>query len=652
MLEHHIFIQITVIFIVAALVVYIFNIIKIPSIVGLLVSGIIMGPSLLSIISDSNAISFLAEMGVILLLFLIGLEFSLERLKKVKNFVTFGGFFQLLITTLLFTPVMKYLFGFNFNISIFMALVASLSSTALVMKFLQESAQIYSPHGNASVGILIFQDIAVVFMIMFVPLLSDSNIEGDFADFVLTFLKTSAVLVALFVSAKKFIPWILYNFLKLNNREIFILSTVALCFVFSLIFEKLGFSLALGAFMAGVVMSESEYSHYVFDNIAPFKDVFLSLFFISVGLLIDVKVLLVNIHYILFLSLVVIFLKTLATFIALKIMKTPSAVSVKSALCINQVGEFSFVLLSTALSITLIEKDIFQISVSVIISIMIISSFILKYINNISEYVVNLFRFGKIEENVERSRFNNHVIIIGFGINGRNLAKSLKFFDIPYTVVELNPKTVKTNIVSGENIFFGDATSRHTLEQAGIKNASIVVIAISDPNATRKISRAVKEYNENVRVISRGRYYSEVQILKKEGSDFVVSEEYEASMEIISAVLDSYNIPASVVYDFLKELRQSGYKSFRDLDFNNEDFNSISKAGMKSFVIKENLSLINKSLSDTNIRSFYKLLVVGIRRGADVFVSPGGDFILKQGDEIYFFGEHGNIKEFIKDLTP
>lgn len=651
MLEHQIFIQITMIFIVAALVVYIFNLIKIPSIVGLLFSGIIMGPSLLSIISDSNAVSFLAEMGVILLLFMIGLEFSIERLKKVKYYVILGGIFQLTITSILFTLLMKYALGFDFNVSFFLGLTASLSSTALVMKFLQESAQIYSPHGNASVGILIFQDIAVVFIIMFIPLLMSSNIEGNYLDFGVTFLKTSAIIAILFVSAKKIVPWILYKFLKLNNREIFIVSTIALCFVFSLILEKLGFSLALGAFMAGVVMSESEYSHYVFDNISPFKDVFLSLFFISVGLLIDIKVLFYNIHYIFFLSLVVIFLKTLASYFSLKMMKTPSVVSLKSALCINQVGEFSFVLMNTAFALKLIQKNDFQIGVSVIIVTIIISSFILKYLNPISDFFLDLFKIQKIENNAPSSEFNNHVIIIGFGINGRNLAKSLKFFDIPYTVIELNPKTVKTNIATGENIFFGDASSKNTLEQAGLNSAKIVVIAISDPNATRKISRAVKNFNENVKVVSRGRYYTEVEILKNEGSDFVVSEEYEASMEIISVVLDNYNIPNSVAHDFLKELRQSGYKSFRDLDFHNEDFETIKKAGMGSFVVGEGSAVVNKKLSETNIRSFYNLLVVGIRRGNDVFVSPGGDFVLNPNDEVFLFGEYQKINLYIKEIN-
>ena len=650
MFEHEVFMQITLIFIVAALVVYVFNLIKIPSVVGLLFSGIVMGPSLLSIISDSKAISFLAEMGVILLLFMIGLEFSIERLNKVKSYVVWGGIFQLIITSILFTIFMKFAFGFQFNVSLFLGLTASLSSTALVMKFLQESAQIYSPQGNASVGILIFQDIAVVFVIMFIPLFTSSDIEASYFDFGVTFLKTSLIVGVLFVSAKKIVPWILYNFLKLNNREIFIVSTIALCFLFSLILEKLGFSLALGAFMAGIVMSESEYSHYVFDNISPFKDVFLSLFFISVGLLIDIDVFFSYTHYIILLSLLVIFLKTVASYISLKIIGTPSVVSLKSALCINQVGEFSFVLMSAAFSLKLVQKDDFQIAVSVIIVTMIMSSFTLKYLDIVSDFLFRLLKFQDIPKSPQKSEFKDHVIVIGFGINGRNLVKSLKFFEIPYTVIELNPKTVKTNVASGENIFFGDASGKNTLEQAGISSAKVVVIAISDPNATRKIARAVKVFNSNVKVVARGRYYSEVEILKSEGADFVVSEEYEASMEIISVVLDNYNIPNSVAYDFLKELRKSGYKSFRDIDFHDGNFETIKKAAMRSFIVTEGSTLVNRKLSDTNIRSTYNLLVVGIRRGNQVFISPGGDFVLSPSDEVFLFGEYKKINSYIKEV--
>jgi len=650
MVDHSVFLTITLIFIVSATVVFLFNKIKIPGIIGLLFSGLLLGPDGFKVIKDYDLVSTLAEIGVILLLFTIGLEFSIDRINKIKRYVFLGGVFQILLTSFLFFLFFNFALKFDFKISLFLGMTVSLSSTAMVLKFFQEKGQTYSPHGNASVGVLIFQDIAVVFMIMIVPLMVNDAVNFNIPVLMWAVIKTLFIILGVLVISKKVVPEILYVFLKLNNREVFIISTLALSFLFALIFEKLGFSLALGAFMAGVIMSESDYSHFVFDNIAPFKDVFLSLFFVSIGLLLNVNILIENIFKIILISLFIIFLKTVATYVSLICIKTPKIVSLKSALSINQVGEFSFVLLSTAYSLSLININLFQISVASIIFTLIFSSFFLQFSENISNFIVEKFNIKSHEETMDAKKRGKHVIVIGYGITGKSLGKSLRFFNIPYCVIELNPKTVKYSQIKGEDIVYGDASSFNILNEAGIFDAEIAVVAISDPAATVKIVKSIKNIKEDITVVARCRYYSEIETLK-EYADYVISEEYEAMLGLIAITLNKLNISTSLIAEFLDSLKKIDYKTLGygvSLEISNEILRK--KTSINEVVVRKNDYFYEKRLRDIPLKSQFNLLIVGVKRSSEMIINPQPDFVFKENDILYIFGELGSFSNFEKSV--
>lgn len=652
MVDHSIFLTITLIFIVSATVVFLFNKIMIPSIIGLLFSGFLLGPDGFKIIKDYDVVSTLSEIGVILLLFTIGLEFSIDRINKIKRYVFLGGAFQIFLTTALFFILFNHLLKLDFKISLFLGMTVSLSSTAMVLKYFQEKGQTYSPHGNASVGVLIFQDIAVVFMMMVVPLMVNAEVNFEIPPLLWAAVKTLFIILCVVVISKKMIPELLYAFLSLNNREVFIISTLALSFLFALIFERLGFSLALGAFMAGVIMSESDYSHFVFDNIAPFKDVFLSLFFISIGLLLSVNILIENIGKIILISLFIMILKTVATYVSLKVIKTPNIVSLKSAISINQVGEFSFVLLTTAYSLSLIDINLFQISVASIILTMVFSSFLLQFSDNISNFLVEKLKIEQKQTKEDVKIKSRDVIVIGYGITGKSLGKSLRFFNVTYSVIELNPKTVKYSQIKGEDIIYGDASSISTLNEAGIYEAKIVVVAISDPAATIKIVKSIKNIRTDVTVIVRCRYFSEIETLKQY-ADYVISEEYEAMLGLIAITLNTLNISAGLIAEFLDSIKKIDYKILGyGVSLEVSDVLLKKKTSINEVVVRKNDYFCEKRLRDIPLKAKYNLLIVGVKRSKDIIVNPDADFVFKEGDVLYLFGELGafnNLRFFQKE---
>ncbi len=642
---------------ISIIIVYVFNRLKLPPMLGYFIAGAIIGPNGFKFIDDYSTVELLSEMGVIFLLFIIGIEFSLTKLFKIKKVIFLGGSIQVFGTILITTIICIYL-GFDLSTAIFIGFLLSLSSTVVVMKLLQLYGQNDSPHGRYALGILIFQDIMVVPMLLFLPILAgiDNNITQTLTE---TVIKLVAIVVFVIISAKWVVPFIFEQITQTRIKELFLLTTILLCLAIVGIFELMELSIAIGAFIAGLIVSESEFNQEAIANITPFRDVFSGFFFVSIGMLLNLNFLIDNWALILILVFGVIIIKTIITTLASLLSDASIRTSVHTGLILFHLAEFSFVISIAGMQLGLIDDDLYQKFLGVSILTIAIVPFIFQYAPSIAQSIScrKIFRrySNRIDFEEIKSNLDNHIIIIGFGINGRNVAMAAKIAGIPYIVLEMNPMTVKQEKLQGEPIYYADASNREILEHCRIDKARILVIAISDPLSSERITALAKKINPNIYIIVRTRYVGEMQSLYKVGADEVIPEEFETSIEIFVRVLNKYLIPKSDIEKFVNQIRASGYEMFRSLSLENSNLQNL-KISLPDYEITVydlpvNSKLIGKSLAELAIREKFAVTLLAIKRGDNHIINPSGKMILQADDKFVLFGKPGKIFEFVNVLA-
>ncbi len=645
--------DIVIIFGLSIIVLFIFHRLKIPSIVGFLITGILAGPHGFRLVNAVHEVEILAEIGVIFLLFTIGIEFSLKELLRIKKIVLIGGSIQVVSTILVSFAILTKI-GIPSGESIFISFLISLSSTAIVLKLIQEKSQVESPYGQVTLGILIFQDIAIVPMMLFVPLLSGTESNISLSLFQLA-VKGIIIILIVIASAKWIVPKILFQIARTHNRELFLLSVVVICFGIAWMTSSVGLSLALGAFLAGLIISESEYGHQILGNIIPIRDIFTSFFFVSVGMLLNLNFLLENPLYIVLITLSVIMLKTILGFFTTLILKfhIGTAILVGFALC--QIGEFSFILSRVGLEYNIIDKNIYQMFLAVSIITMICTPFILIIVPGLSNFVMSLPLGRKIKcgfhslHEIKHTERKNHLIVIGFGVNGRNLTRAAKANAIPYVIIEMNPETVREEKRKGEPIYFGDATHREILRIVNIKNAKIASVVISDPAATRRIVELLRLINPAIHIIARTRLLSEMAPLLKLGADEVIPEEFETSIEIFTRVLRKYLVPRNEIEKCVSEIRSESYEMLRlqskeSITFSDLNLN-IPDVEISSYKIGKTSPIAGKTLAEIELRKKYGVTLLVIHRDGNTISTPGGNIKLCVNDILIIIGPQDKIIE-------
>ncbi|MDO8517305.1 MAG: cation:proton antiporter [Nanoarchaeota archaeon] len=539
---------------------------KIPSVVGFLITGILAGPHGFGLITNLAEVDMLAQIGIIVLLFTIGIEISLKDLLKSKKAVFVGGFLQVFLTILFTFLILKY-FNYSTNESILIGFLVSLSSTAIVMKILQEKFEVDSPHGKASLGILIFQDIIAVLMILVIPILSGQNQQSISSTFFNIFIKGIVIITLVIICARWLIPKLFYKVAKMQSREIFLLSVIVVCFAVAWLTSSAGLSLALGAFLAGLILSGSEYGSQALSNILPFRDVFTSFFFISIGMLLNSKIFISNFLLVFSLTIAVILLKTLICILVSLLIKFSLRTSILVGFSLSQIGEFSFVLSKAGFDSGIISNEIYQLFLSISILSMILTPFIMMFAPKIADFASKIKFFKKFDLNLAETKtkhihLKNHLVIIGFGNSGRSVASAAKSAKIDYSIIEMNPETVKKERLKGEKIYYGDAVQEEVLKQADIATSKVIVIVINDSDSTRRIVKACRDLNSKAKIIARTRFIKEIKPLQRLGADEVIPDEFETSIEIFSRVLKDYDIPESRINKFIVNARLHGYKIF------------------------------------------------------------------------------------------
>jgi len=647
--------DIIIIFGIAIAVLFICHRLRVPEVVGLLITGIFTGPYGLELVKAVHEVEVFAEIGVVLLLFTIGIEFSLERLLRIKKSILIGGSFQVFLTfsaTLLITMQL----GKTFNEAVFIGFLVTLSSTAIVLKIIQKRAEVDSPHGRTTLGILIFQDIIIIPMILFTPLLAGAT-GGEGESIFVLLAKGIGIILLVLVSAKWIVPHILYQITKTRNNELFLLSVIVICLGIAWLTSRAGLSLALGAFLAGLIISESEYSHQALGNILPFRDVFTTFFFVSIGMMLNVGFLFQQPGTIVMIALSILLLKSIIAGFVTILLGFPIRTAILVGFSLSQIGEFSFILSRSGLEHGLLTGDIYQMFLAVSVLTMAASPFIIAQAPRIADTILRLplpkkliSGFYPVPETKVVNR-KDHLIIIGFGVNGKNLSHAARVAGIPYAIIEMNPETVRNEQAKGEPIYYGDATHETILQHTNIKKARIVVVAINDPGATRRIAEIIQRLNPKVHLIVRTRYLQEMKPLYELGASEVIPEEFETSVEIFTRVLTKYLIPRDEIEKLVTEARADGYKILRSPARSSASFSDLKlqlhDVEINTFRISHGTSLIGKTLAQIELRRRYEISVVAIRRNSQIFANPGAETIIQSNDVLFVLGSSKKISEAV-----
>jgi CPA2 family monovalent cation:H+ antiporter-2 len=647
--------DLAVIFAVSLVVVLVFHRLKLPALPGFIVAGVLLGPNALGLVSDVQQVEGLAEVGVILLLFTIGIEFSLGRLREMGRQVVVGGVSQVGLTVGA-TALAARAAGAAWPLALLLGFLVALSSTALVLKGLTDKGEIDAPHGRLSTGVLIFQDLCVVPMMLVLPFLA-GRAAGGAAGLVLALGKSALVVVGVLVVTRALVPRALAEILKTRSRELFLIAIILLGTLTALGTAAAGASLALGAFLAGLVISESDYGHQAMAELLPFRDVFISLFFVAVGMLVQVRFVLE--HPALTLGGVAVILggKTLLAAVGPAVLGYSGRVALLTGLAVSQIGEFSFVLAREGHATGLLAEPLYQTFLAVAVFTMLVTPFLLAAGPAVVDRLERVVPLDRLLPGCRphliapgEQPLTDHVIIAGYGLNGRNLAAALRALHAPYLIVELNGQTVTQARARGEPAFYGDATREEILHALGAERARMLVAAISDPAATRRLVRVARALNPRIHIIARTRYVAEIPELTRLGADVVIPEEFETSIEIFARVLAHYNVPRNDVERLVDQIRASHYQALRGGDGAPSPPSSLGTiSGIPQMAVERlglgaDSPLVGKTLAETGLRTQTGALVLSVRRGATDIATPGPQFRLAAGDVVVVVGQPHQLR--------
>ena len=639
-------------------IVFLFHKLRLPAIVGFLLAGVIMGPNGLKWIRAIEQVETLAEIGVVLLLFTIGLEFSLERILPIRRHVLWAGGLQIVLTTLAVVLISSSL-GFSLEVGIFYGFLVSLSSTAIVLRIYNERGEIDAPQGRWAAGILLFQDLCIVPMILLVPILGQSG-RDSYLLIGWALVKAVLLLGLIVLAARRLLPWILRQVALLRNRELFILFVILVGLGTAWLTSEAGLSLALGAFIAGLVISESEFSHQIVADILPLRDTFSGIFFISIGMLLDLHFLAQDVFTPLLNSSLIVALKSTVVLLVLWLVYGSVRLGVVLALSLAQIGEFSFILARAGRDYGLLSAAGEQTFLAASILSMIATPFLIQGAHRIAFGLQGITGKKPGQESPEPGEGTGspgagHVIIVGYGLNGQNLSRVLREVGVPYRILEMDPALVRQAKEAGEPIVFGDGTRPEVLKNVAAEGARVLVVAISDPVATAHVVSQARRLRDDLYLIVRTRYVAQIDRLYRLGADQVIPEEFETSVEIFARVLQQYHIPRNVISLQVDLIRKEHYGTLRGLRLQGKRLDELSQflAGITTdtCLILEESPAAGKSLGDLQLRTLSGAAVIAVVRNGQSIPNPAGDCVLAAGDVLVLMGDHKALDQATRMLS-
>lgn len=645
MTEPNLLRDLLIVFAAALPIVALFHRWQFPSLVGFILAGTLIGPHGLGLIARTDAVDAIAELGLILLLFVVGLELSLSQLVQFGRSLLLLGIAQISVTTAI-TALAAHGLGLPWQTSWVSGLIISNSSTAIVLKVLGDRKETDSLPGRIALGVLLVQDLALLPMVFVTRTLANVEVASWLT--LVHVLAQSLIGLAVIVgSARVIFPWLLYRVVQVRSREVFTGTIVFLTLGTAWLAAQLGLTLALGAFVAGLVISESEYSHAVVADVLPFRDTLNSIFFISVGMLVPLARLWNSPLGFLGVATSVMVLKTVIAYAAVFWVFRSARTAATVAMALSSMSELGFVLIEVARSGQLISTEMYENFCGLAVLTM------LPLPSLMAALPAAWDRFapwmGRLEERPAESVHEapTAVTIVGYGLNGENLARVLQATGLPLVVVELDPRRVRLARERELPVLFGDATRPAVLRSAGVERAQVVVIAISDALATRRIVAHVRALNPTVPLIVRTRYVAEIEQLQRLGATEVIPEEFETSVEIFARVLQRLRVPRNIINAQIDLVRREGYRMLRGLDLPRQTLDQLKEilaaTTTETFLVTRDSRLCGKSLRDLRLRKEAGATVIAIVRGGKPILNPAPDEQFQGGDILVLVGSHEQL---------
>ncbi len=622
-----------------------------PPVVGLLMAGLLIGPKALSLVDDPHTIEVMAELGVALLLFTIGLEFSLDRLRRIGRLVAVGGTLQVGLTVGA-AALAALALGSSLSAGVFWGYLGAVSSTAIVLRVLADRGEMNAPHGRFVVGVLIYQDLCIVPMMLTLPLLSGQG--ASWAALGLVLSKAAAVVLGVVLSARLVVPRLLGLAARARSREVFVLSALLIATAVAWATATMGLSIALGAFLAGIVVAETDFVHQVQTEVGPFRDALASLFFVSVGMLLDPRVLLERPAAVAGLVLLLVGGKLVLAALAVLIMRFPARVALLSGVALAQVGEFSFVLLKAGEGLGLIGAEDAATFLAATVVTMMTAPLLVAWSPRIAagarllrplERLLAIRPAEGAEAPVEKP-LRDHVVIAGLGLGGRTLMASLDAAGLPYVGLELNPETVIAERAQGRDVRYGDATSLEVLEHvAHIAHARQVALLLSDVGAARRAAQVIHDRYPQVPILLR------VHRLERDalGTDLpgvqVIAEDHETAVEIVERVLRQSGNAGALAADRVQAAREARGPDGRP---------AASPARLaidlhtQVLTVQEGDWAVGRSAEDLQLRARTGALAVAQVRAGEVHPTPPAAFAV--GDAIFLMGNRAQLEDALRLL--
>lgn len=653
--------DLTVVIAVGMMVAAGLSLLRLPAAAGLLVAGALMGPGALGLVQSSESIHRLAEIGVILLLFSIGLEFSLGQLARIAGLVAVGGALQVGLT-IAATVGIALAFGVPLAKAVLFGFIVSLSSTAIVLRSLTDRGEIDAPHGRFIIGVLLFQDLSVVPMMLVVPLLAGGSEGGGAAlPIAIALGKAAGVVVATMLVARRLVPLLFAWVDRARSREVFLLAVLTICVATAWLTSMAGLSLALGAFLGGIAVAGTLYGTRALGDILPLRDVFMSLFFLSLGMLFEPQA--VIDHPIIVGLLVIGFVlgkAILASFAALA-MRFPARVAFRSGLGLGQFSEFGFVLVNVAVAAGVVTAG----ETRELLAAGILSMFLTPVMLTLSPRLAAGARLlrplerligvrGIDECKPEHERLSGHVVVVGYGVAGRLVCNALAALGLPYLVLELNAEAVRKATAEGQPIYYGDVTNQEALHHAGVERARAAIILINDRDAAERAVTTLRRVAPEVPILLRTRYLITGPALVARGATDVVFEEVEAGVEMLARVLRNFDVPHNVLVEQLDRAREATQASPRAAWIPRKRLGEVSELEdlkIEKVLVREGDHGAGRTALDLDLRRAAGALAVAIRRGGELIANPDPREPFRAGDAVYLVGSRQEIVAASQLLT-
>lgn len=644
-MELTILLDIVVILALSTFVNLLFTRLKIPTVVGYLLTGMIAGPYFLALVGEVNNIEVLADIGVIFLLFTLGIELSLKQLSKNRKIVFLGGFLQVSITAGIFY-LLSVLYSMDWKSSLLIGFLAAISSTTLILKVLQERSEVTSNYGQTVLGISIFQDMLLVPLLLLANLLGNPDVELGNELFILL-LKAAGIIGFVYVGNRWLFPWILHLIARTKNQELFIMSVMLICLGIALLTYALGMSFAFGAFLAGLMISDSEYSHNTFGNIIPFKDIFVSFFFVSIGMLLDLSFVGNNLWLITGSVVLVLVLKfIIASGVGFILGHTFRGILI-IGFALAQVGEFSFILGKAGFDYNILSPFQYQLFLAVTVITMSVMPFLMK----ISIPLANWFlKFPMPDflvkgifplKEIDIPDFKNHLVIIGKDSTAQKLSIMARYYSIQHVSIIFDPVIVREKINAGDAVVYGDAVNEPILLKAHADAADVVVISVGDIIPAMAIIEKVKKINPRAFVIVRSRNVENIQQFYHLGADQVFPEKFEIAVDFFNRILMKRLYPQKKINRMIAEIRTMNLGVFSEKDMVNQPsiIDEMPNVNISVITIETNSFTEGKTLGETDLRKKTGVTLLAIKRGDEMIEHPTLKTRFQAGDIAYVLGD-------------